>query len=426
MNFLRMVLFFSLLVATVRLTGADAPFPGSSSTAGQASASTAQTGCGADGATNGDRFLSAEGSAWKGDPAAPGWWWQVRFDAPRRVGSILQVNGDHPTLLRNSPRQYVWQWSRDGKSWRDLRGTRVAREQRTFRIHRVANPPRAQYLRLRIHEAEGAYPTLREVEVYDDPTATIYFPDWAVVVSSGTRYEPFIDGSAFLSLARECEGWEQIQGQQAWLGAFDEAFLAVEPRPLCAFLTGSFRDWCEVEREPWRGVQDVLKRGRLPMWASCGGAQALAILAETGVDREWDCPHCRDPQNPRLPIYTHIGHTAQRPCGDYSACVFERGPTRVEQDGDPAFQGLPGEFAVMQSHCGQIEWAPRGWEVVATGGAGARTRNQALRLKGRPIYAAQFHIEMPGTPDTARQIMTNFLALARGETPAEGQQPRRR
>jgi hypothetical protein len=60
----------------------------------------------------------------------------------------------------------------------------------------------------------------------------------------------------------------------------DESFVAAEPRPLCAFLSGNFKDWCEVSREPWRGIQEVLKHRNLPMWASCGGAQGLAILED--------------------------------------------------------------------------------------------------------------------------------------------------
>jgi hypothetical protein len=150
------------------------------------------------------------------------------------------------------------------------------------------------------------------------------------------------------------------------------------------------------------------------MWASCGGAQGLAILAETGVDRPWDCPHCRDPLQPGTPIYTHLGHTAQRPCGDYSGCLFELGPHWVRRvAADPVFQNLPEEFEVMESHCGQIEWAPAGWSLIATAGPGAKTKTQGLRLNDRYIYAAQFHIEMKGTPEASRLIMQNFLTLAK-------------
>jgi hypothetical protein len=47
-------------------------------------------------------------------------------------------------------------------------------------------------------------------------------------------------------------------------------------------------------------------------------------------------------------------------------------------------------------------------------------------MNGRPIYAAQFHIEMEGTPESSRQIMGNFLGLARawgGYHPAGGPLP---
>ena len=80
---------------------------------------------------------------------------------------------------------------------------------------------------------------------------------------------------------------------------------------------------------------------------------------------------------------------------------------------DPAFTGLPPEFTVMESHCGQIEWPPAGWTLVATAGQGSQTRMQCLRVNGRPIYAAQFHIEMTGTPEASRKIMSNFLGLAK-------------
>ncbi len=221
-------------------------------------------------------------------------------------------------------------------------------------------------------------------------------------------------GQEFIPLGRSCPGWENLQAQQVWVGNFNEEFVKVEPRPLCAFLSGNFKDWCEIDREPWRGTQQILRRGKLPMWASCGGAQGLAILAEVGVDKSWDCPHCRDSKNPKVPIYTHIGHTGQRPCGDYSACVFERGPHRVRKTrNDEVFHGLPSEFEVMESHCGQIEWPPTGWELIATAGIGTVTKTQCLRVKGRPIYAAQFHIEMRGTPDASQRIMSNFLKQAK-------------
>jgi hypothetical protein len=138
-------------------------------------------------------------------------------------------------------------------------------------------------------------------------------------------------------------------------------------------------------------------------------------VSEYGVDKPWDCPHCRDPDHPKTPIYTHIGHQpGPLVCSKYDHCVFERGPLAVRKLGDdPALAGLPEEFTVMESHCGQIEWPPNGWELIATAGTGGLTKTQCLRLKGRYVYAAQFHVEMAGTPETSRQIMGNFLRLAK-------------
>jgi GMP synthase-like glutamine amidotransferase len=82
--------------------------------------------------------------------------------------------------------------------------------------------------------------------------------------------------------------------------------------------------------------------------------------------------------------------------------------------GRPHFpEGLPDVFEVMESHVGQIAYVPDGWVRLATKGPGAFTENQCLRLADRPIYAAQFHIEMSGTPENSRRIMGNFLRLAK-------------
>jgi hypothetical protein len=379
------------------------------------SASSTEDGSFAGGAMDGDRFSADPKKAWRGKAGETSWWWQVRFPKPRTVGAILQVVGDHDLALRNAPKNYVWQASADGDAWEDLIETAVQDERRMFRLHRLTKAREVRAMRLAIRAAgEGELPTLREVEFFADPRAEVAFEPWAVVVTTtGEKKVPGV-GRSFVPLARQCKGWNSLQAQNVWLGDFREEFLAVEPRPLCAFLSGNFIDWCQQDRGRWKGVEEVLKKGRLPMWASCGGAQGLAILAETGTDKPWDCPHCRDPKAPKSPIYGHIGHTAMKGCGDYSGCIFEKGPTNILQTmDDPAFEGLPREFKAVESHCGQIEWPPKGWILIATAGKDVLTKTQCIRVKDRYIYAAQFHIEDEGTPESARAIMGNFLRLAK-------------
>ena len=380
----------------------------------QAAASTTAEGTHPRSAIDGNRFSVEPTALWKGSAGEASWWWQIEFPQPRGVGAILQVHGDHEYALRNAPRRYVWQASQDGKNWEDLKETSTSNERRMYRIHRLDAVRNVRWLRLAIATAEGDAPALREVEFFDDRHAEIPFPPWAIVVSTtGSNKVPGEGAASFRRLARSCTGWDQLQFQNVWLGDFDDAFTRLEPHPLCAFLSGNFIDWCQQNRQHWRGTAGILKAGRLPIWASCGGAQGLAIIAENGVDHPWDCPQCRDPDHPLLPIYTHIAGSVKRKCGDYSGCVFERGPCTIRVvASDPVFQGLPSEFPVMESHCGQIEWPPRGWKLIATCGAGGKTKTQCLRLKNHLVYAAQFHIEMNGTPESSRQVMKNFLELA--------------
>lgn len=385
----------------------------------EAAASSTRHGSTPDGAIDGDRFGIEPTTLWSGTDDATNWWWQCHWEQPRDVGAVLQIVGDDPLVLKNAPRRYVWQFSLDGHEWIDLEETSVNSETRMYRLHRFEMRHRMRYLRIRIDTAHGDYPAIRHVQVYDDPTAGVDFPVWIITVATIDRPEwekNNTEGTQFVSLARGCPGHENLPAQHIWLDRFDEKFVSAEPRPLCAFLSGNFSDFCQKDREVWRGADGVVKAGHLPIWAACGGAQGLAILADTGVDKPWDCPHCRDPLHPKSPIYGHIGHRSEtlRKCGDYSNCLFERGKSRVLAIAeDPVLEGLPREFEIMESHCGQIEYAPKGWVHLVTRGTGGKTNFQCLRIKDRYIYAAQFHIEMAGTPENSRQIMSNFLNLAK-------------
>ncbi len=370
-------------------------------------------------AMDGDRFTTDR--AWAGEPGTNRWWWQAEFAEPRVVGAILQVHGDHSFVLRHAPTSYAWEGSDDGRAWRPMAGADQRSERRTFRLHRLERAERVRFVRLLVHEASGGFPVMREVE-FHGPGAAVSFPEWVVAVNVTHDGALPGHGQEFIPLARETDA--RLQAQQVWLVNFDDDYLKAEPRPLAAFLSGSFKDWCEVDRAHWRGIQQVLRNRSVPLWASCGGAQGLALVSEHGVEQPWDCPHCRDPRRPLTPLYGHIGHVPgmHLACGRYGDCTFERGPMAIRKVGtDPAFEGLPDEFTVMESHCGQIEVVPRGWRWIATNGPKGLTRIQCLRLLDAPVYAAQFHIEMAGTPEVSRRIMANFLGEARAwqaRTPA--------
>lgn len=338
-----------------------------------------------------------------------------RLPSVMTVAAILQRNGSHELVVTNGPASSWWEFSGNGTDWREVPNGRVeTKDGRLMRLLRMEGPIRAQFLRL--HFRGGSSAEARGVAVFDEAPGFAELERWILIVNSTDDRRVPNHGQEFWPLARSVPGWEELKAQQVWVGNFNRALVEAEPRPLAVFFSGSFKDWCEVDRADWRGVGEVLKTNIVPIWASCGGAQALAIISEHGVDVPWDCPHCRDVKAPKTPIYGHIGHEgALKKCGDYSGCVFERGPHQVRKvKGDAVFAGLGEEFAVMQSHCGQIEWTPRGWELIATAGEGSKTKTQCIRKIGAPIYAAQFHIEMEGTAESSKRIMKNFLQVAEG------------
>lgn len=366
------------------------------------------------GALDGNRMSTDSKSLWKGTKAQKAFW-QVTFPESREIGAILQINGDHPLALQNAARNYYWQGSLDGTSWKVLRETVTHHEKRLYRIHRLAEPVKVRHLRLVVNLTTGDAPTLREVEFFSEVDAKIPFDDWIVAISSHEDPDQPLVGKPFVQLARTCDGMENLPAQCLWHGDFDESFVSAEPRPLCAFLSGSYLEWCQCAREPWRGVEKVLKSRRLPMWGACGGGQILAILEVTGVDRPWDCPRCRDPNSPLLPVYSHIGHLGDSPCGEYDQNIWERGIYQMQiTANDPVLEGVPEVFEIMESHIGQMDFVPPGWTRIITKGPGAHTINQGLRVNTAPIYAVQFHMEtFAKTHDVSRTIMSNFLREAK-------------
>lgn len=403
-------------------------------------ASTSQSGFGPYGAYDYDRFDGAVGKCWKGQSGQENWYWQINFTEPQQVGSILMIMGEPGATVdrfrffqNNTPIEYKWQYSYDGSVWYDLTETEQTDEKRLFRIHRLNMPIAPKHLRLWISDCIGSYPTIREIEIYEDIDTYIPFDEWLVAVDITEYMNPHGNTDWFIELARECSGWSNVQGQQIWLGTFDESFLDIEPYPLCVFLSGSYNEWCQRTQFYFAGLQEALDNENIPIWGSCGGAQVLGLLAETGYDQPWDCPRCRHYHNPAWsPIYGHIGYInpsiepVDCNLNDYSNNIYESGPYWISKEGtpaDPVFAGLSDPFLANESHCGQLNYPPAGWyQVGGIGHPDTKTEFQCIRRTGKYIYAAQFHIENYNsqTWNNSIQIMTNFLNLAQS---AGGYQP---
>ncbi|MGA2914827.1 MAG: LamG-like jellyroll fold domain-containing protein [Sedimentisphaerales bacterium] len=403
-------------------------------------ASSSQSGYGPVGASDGNRFEASTGQCWKGMPGEGNWFWQMNFTEPRQIGSVLMIMGEPGTAgeelefyQNNAPLNYKWRYSDDGLTWYDVNGTQVQNEKRMFRIQRFNNAITAKHFRLEISGCVGSYPTIREIELYSTTNANIPFGSWIVPIDiTNERGAPYGNTSWFVGVARRCSGWSNVQAQQLWVADFNEAFLNIEPYPLCVFVSGSFDEWCQVTRSYFTGLQEVLVNGHIPMWGSCGGAQVFGLLLDPGCENPWDCPRCRHYHSPAWsPIYGHIGYIdpaiEPQACGNYSNCISEVDGCRIAQVGsDPVFAGLSNPFRVYEHHVGEIEYLPPGWQLIGNNGQSTNgngtysetyTHYQCFRRTDRYIYGAQFHIENDYSTETnnnAKIIMGNFLNLAVG------------
>ena len=162
-------------------------------------------------------------------------------------------------------------------------------ERRMYRLHRLPRAFEARHVRVLFSSTGGAPPAIREIEVYRRTDQHIEFPPWFFSVSSENERR-LTTCHQFLELARSCDGWGGVTAQYLWHGDYDLELATAEPRPVCAFFTGSYRDWCEVDRSTWKGVETVLRSGKVPMWASCGGGQVFGILSDTGCNHPWELP----------------------------------------------------------------------------------------------------------------------------------------
>jgi GMP synthase-like glutamine amidotransferase len=271
----------------------------------------------------------------------------------------------------------------------------------------------------------GLYPTIREVEFYNDSQANIAFDNWIVAVDVTNEPDgPYGNTQWFIDRARQCSGWENVLGQQLWVWGCNEDFLNIEPYPLCVFLSGSFDEWCQVNREYFAGIGDIITNANIPIWASCGGAQLMGLLEEPGWWNLWDCPRCRQRNHhnpPYSPIYGYIGYLnpAIEPglCGSYENNIYEIGDYLILKVGsDPVFNGLENQFCAYEYHCGQLNYLPVGWHQIGGAGSGTLTNMQCFRKDNTLIYGAQFHIKNESgyyvTNNNSRINMTNLLNLA--------------
>jgi len=159
-------------------------------------------------------------------------------------------------------------------------------------------------------------------------------------------------------------------------------------------LSGFTTDFEYYDFSTFYPVCELVKQGRIPVIALCGGHQLLAYMfgGTCGALRRLKRGE-KDPADWAPGWYKEVGYM----------------PVRVLQD-DPIFKGLGSEPVFFESHYWEVKRLPADFELLASTD---ECEVQVMRHKDCLIYGTQFHPEVyeDRYPD-GRTLLANFFRIA--------------
>jgi GMP synthase (glutamine-hydrolysing) len=158
-------------------------------------------------------------------------------------------------------------------------------------------------------------------------------------------------------------------------------------------LMGGSGDYSCLDPHPWiarfrDALRDVVVPSGVPTFASCFGFQVLTLALGGEMVRD--------------PEHREVG-----------TVDVDRLPAA---DGDPLFSDLPPRFAAQAGHNDRATRAPAGTDVLASS---PLCPVNAFRVRGRPVWATQFHPELDA-PDVGVRYLAYLAKYARPEVATLG------
>jgi GMP synthase (glutamine-hydrolysing) len=160
--------------------------------------------------------------------------------------------------------------------------------------------------------------------------------------------------------------------------ALDGLPSARDVRGARGILMGGSGDYSSLDEHPWIRrligfAREELLRADVPIFASCFGLQILTLSLGGQM--------VRDPANREVgSIDLHVTPAAA---------------------GDPVFGALPRTFVAQAGHTDRATAAPPGTDLLASSD---RCPVNAFRVRGKPVWATQFHPELDPGAVTVRYL----------------------
>jgi len=324
------------------------------------------------------------------DPGQASFWQSAPFDErdqwveldvgrPRtvtRIWMLSNIAGENGWL-----KDFVWQASDDGQSWRDVPGAGLI-DNDTFRNILDFAPTTARHWRLYIADWRGYAAQINALCLYQPGAPPPPAPPAApYVLVVGDQ----MNGYTFTQLAR------RVRSLGLGLATLEvphyEVSLAMvralKPQPTAIILSGNNASYQNLAMFEYNGVFELVRDCRLPMLGICAGHQ-MTVFA--------------------------YGLTFARSMGwsDITALTPRPWKHRLElATDDPLFAGIASPFTAAEVHGWAVYTLPEHYRVLARS-----SYIQSIARTDKPLWGTQFHPEIDAPYNQAQAVLVNFLQMA--------------
>lgn len=319
---------------------------------------------------------------WRSTPPGEPVPW-VRFDLgrTRRISRIWMLSNPYGEdgWLKN----FVWQMSNDGVSWREIPRAKVKNND-TYRNIIYCQPVAARYLRLLIGEWIGYAPQINVITFYSPGRPPVpEAPEQDYVLLVGNQQ----NGFTFTELARFIEGLGlnlktlTVPHYEVSLDMINR----LKKKPLAIILSGSNAGYQNLPMFEFNGEYEIIRNCQIPILGICCGHQMTVMAYGYTFVRSMDW-----------------GAITSLRLEEYKKII----PITIKKK-DPIFTGLPDPFIAAEVHSWAVAVLPKDYEVLASS-----RYIQTLRSNAKFLYGEQFHVEIKVPYNQSAPYLINFLKLA--------------
>ena len=324
---------------------------------------------------------------WVGEDNLQKQWIQLDLGKKQNIGRIWLFSDSVSTEGRL--KDFVWEYSNNGKDWISIGETRVTNSDSFRRIQSIS-PIYSQYFRLIISKWIGNNPRICEISLYGlENPPILETPNGNYVLIVGNSYDG-TEGDKTKPIVSSIErsGLNLKSITIPYYEIRPETINTLEHPPIAIIFSGLGRAYAALPMFEFNGEYAIIRNEKdIPILGICGGHQLLAMAFGHTFTRDmgvgYDTPLLKD----------IIGEKAPP-------------PVKILKE-ESIFYGMPTTFCAPEFHSWEIAFLPDMYETI-----GDSNCIEVIKRKGELVYGTQFHPEKDFSFNVSSIIFMNFLRMA--------------